>query len=88
MTREERTMMFKSKLPALIGEFQRVNNRLISQNDIAKATGLSRGTINKWANPNEEIGYLDPDIAFKLCRYFECTLNDLVTIVPRSGEAA
>lgn len=83
MTREERTTMFISRVPALIGEKQRVENRLITQREIVDETGLSRATVGKWVKPGEEISYLDPDTAYALCHYFKCTLNDLVTIAKK-----
>ncbi len=75
--------MFISQVPSLIGIKQRDENRLITLQKIANETGLSRATVSKWVKPDEEIGYLDPDTAFRLCEYFQCTLNDLVKIVKK-----
>lgn len=52
--------------------------------EIAEKTGISRATISKIAhskgnyNPNAEI-------IEKLCLYFGCTPNDLMTIIPEEG---
>ncbi|WAC06666.1 MAG: helix-turn-helix transcriptional regulator [Thermodesulfobacteriota bacterium] len=49
--------------------------------EIAEKTGLSRVTLSKIAHSK---GNYKPntEIIEKLCLYFECTPNDLMTIIP------
>lgn len=65
-----------------MGEMQNTENRIIRVQEIADATGLKRATIYKWLGDKERFKVLDPDSAYQLCKYFNCTLNDLVEIVP------
>lgn len=83
-----RVMMFKSRVPALVGEKQVRENRIVSVQEISDGTGLSKPTIYKWMGKGERFKVLEPDSAYALCRYFDCTLNDLVEIVPGDKDAA
>lgn len=86
--RKENVMAFRSKLPALVGEKQKRENRVISPVEIASETGLSKQTIYAWLRDNATFDTLDSDTASAFCVFFEATLNDIVDIVPnpRRGE--
>jgi len=54
--------------------------------EIAEKTGISRVTISKIAHSKGEYKP-NAEIIEKLCLYFECTPNDLMTIIPeKNGE--
>ena len=68
-----------SKLPALIGEKQTRENRVISVATIAKETGIPKQTIYNWLNG--DIRRFDADIIEGFCKYFGCDVGDLLTYV-------
>jgi putative transcriptional regulator len=53
--------------------------------DVAKEVGISRNTIYRMANSKGKFSTRTEYIA-ALCRYFKCTPNDLMTIVPDPPE--
>lgn len=53
----------------------------ITLTEIAETVGISKNTIYRMANSKG--GYnVRADVIEKLCKHFECTPNDLMTIVP------
>lgn len=68
-----------NRLAALIGEKQQKENRVIKVATIARETGISRQTIHKWLNNDLKDFKAESIEAF--CRYFGCTVNDLIVIV-------
>lgn len=83
MPREATRMMFISRVPELIGRIAVNENRLISEADIVKGTGLTRQTIAKWTKQNAPIGNLDPDTVYALLKFFDVEIHELVTLVER-----
>lgn len=75
-----------SKLPALIGEKQTKENRVISVATIAKETGIPKQTIYNWLNG--DIRRFDADIIEAFCKYFGCDVGDLLTYVPVDAQPA
>jgi len=69
-----------SKLPALIGEKQTRENRIINVPTIAEETGIPKQTIYNWLKG--DIRRFDADIIETLCRYFRCDVGDLLTVEP------
>ena len=54
--------------------------RRITLNELANATGISRMTLSRMVNNR---GYSTvTDQLDKLCTFFECELNELITYVP------
>lgn len=68
-----------SKLPALIGKKQLEENEVINVATIATATGVSRQTVYNWLNG--EIKRFDGETIEAFCRYFQCDVGDLLTVV-------
>ena len=64
-------------------EFKEKRSILIFE--IAEKTGISRVTISKIAHSKGDYKP-NAEIIEKLCLYFECTPNDLMTIIPEEGE--
>ena len=50
----------------------------ITQIEVAKAIDVAEGTLGSWARNSVE--KLDKNMLVKLCRYFECRLDDLLQI--------
>ena len=53
--------------------------------EIAEKTGISRVTLSKVAHSK---GHYKPnsEVIEKLCLYFECSPNDLMTIIPEESK--
>lgn len=77
--------MVKFNLKELILKKAYEEKRKINLRDIAKETGISIGTVSRIANSMGDCNTTTDNFA-KLCRYFDCTPNDLMTIVDDSGE--
>ncbi len=72
--------MIKYNLKTLIAEKKRRENRNITYREISSRTGISKVTLSKIAR---RPGYNTAvSIVEKLCLYFKCSPNDLITIVP------
>ena len=72
--------MIKYNLKALMFDKGFNENRKITYADISRATGISKPTLSKIASKR---GYVtNTRIIEKLCNYFECGCNDLMTIIP------
>jgi len=69
-------MMIKSQLAALMGRWQAQHNESMSIPDLVRKTGLSRDFLYRFYN--DEIRRLDLDKLAALCRFFDCTPNDLL----------
>ena len=59
--------------------------RTIPIREVAEKTGISGVTLSNIANSKGDYN-TSSDIIEKLCLYFGCTPNDLMTIVPEEGE--
>ncbi len=72
--------MIKYNLKALIADKEFRENRKVTYADISKNTGISKVTLSKIAKRR---GY-DTAVSNieKLCLYFNCDINELITIVP------
>lgn len=68
-----------SKLPTLIGKKQIEANEVINVATIATATGVSRQTVYNWLNG--DIKRFDAETIEAFCRYFQCDVGDLLTVV-------
>lgn len=71
--------MIKYNLKALIADKEFEENRKITYDDISRETGISKVTLSKIAKRR---GY-DTAVSNieKLCLYFNCDINEFVTIV-------
>ena len=72
--------MVKNRLIALIGEKQAKTNQPVTQADVARALGLSRQAINHWAQ--NTITSYPADTLDKMCKYFDCTVGDILIYEP------
>lgn len=73
-----------NRLPALIGQKQVNENRVINVATIADETGLSRQTIYTWLN--NDLRRVEVDTIEALCKYFKCNVGDLLTVVDELPE--
>jgi len=72
--------MIKYNLKALMLDKSFSENRKITYEDVSRATGISKPTLSKIASRR---GYVtSTSIIEKLCQYFECSCNELITIIP------
>ena len=77
--------MVKFRLKEMILKKSYEENRVIHLQDIAKEIGVSIGTVSRIANSVGDYNTTTENLA-KLCRYFNCSPNDLMTVVPDPGE--
>jgi len=66
--------MIKIHLSRLMGE------RRVKITDVARDTGINRGTITRMYHETAE--RVDIEVLDRLCAYFECELTDLIEYVP------
>ena len=72
--------MIRYNLKIFINEKEFEENKKITYEEISKATGISRQTLSKIASKR---GYkTNSENIEKLCQYFECTPDQLMTIIP------
>jgi len=71
--------MIRYRLKELIAEKQFKEQRRITLEEVAKATGVHRTTLSKLSN---QIGYnTTTDVLDKLCAYFKVEIGDVVNYV-------
>jgi DNA-binding Xre family transcriptional regulator len=56
-----------------------IEHNALTQQEVADAAGISRATLSNWAR--EKVDCLDKTMIAKLCRYFDCGIEDLLHIV-------
>ena len=66
----------------LLADKEFKERRTIPIREVAEKTGISGVTLSNIANSKGDYN-TSSDIIEKLCLYFECTPNDLMTIVPK-----
>lgn len=72
--------MLRSKLKILIAQKEIAEGRKLTYETLAVEAGLAKNTLARLAeNKTDRIDFTTLD---KLCRYFECTLGDLLEYVP------
>lgn len=64
--------MIKCNLSRIMGE------RRLKVSDLARETGINRGTITRLYN--ETAIRVDFNVLEALCRYFECQVGDLIEV--------
>ncbi|MBW8311269.1 MAG: helix-turn-helix transcriptional regulator [Rhizobium sp.] len=71
--------MIRFRLAELIADKAFKERRSISMTEVAEGSGVHRATLSKMANqPGTNVG---TEIVDKLCRYFGCSVGDLLTYV-------
>ena len=77
--------MIKYNLKALISDKEFRNDKKITYEEISKSTGISRQTLSKIASRK---GYkTSSEIIEKLCKYFNVTPDEFMTIIPDPPES-
>ena len=72
--------MIRFNIKKMIADKEFNENCKITLKDLAKITGISRVTLGQIANKK---GYsTSTNNIEKLCKYFNCTPNDLISIYP------
>ena len=72
--------MLRLKIKERIAEMEFRMGRRLTLGEVANATGIARMTLSKMVNHrghNTQTDNLD-----RLCRYFDCRIEDLVEYVP------
>tara|TARA_R110000751_G_scaffold41606_1_gene97489 strand:+ start:132 stop:347 length:216 start_codon:yes stop_codon:yes gene_type:complete len=69
--------MIKCHLSKLMGE------RKLKVTDVARDTGINRGTITRLYH--ETATRIELDVIEELCRYLGCEVGDLLEIQPENG---
>ena len=77
--------MIQFHFKQLLADKEFKEKRSISILEVAEKTGISRVTLSKIANSKGDYN-TTTDYIEKLCLYFGCSLNDLITIVPEEKE--
>ena len=77
--------MIKYNLKELISQKEFREKRRISLSDIAKQVGISRTTLSKIANSRGNYS-TKTEYVEKLCKYFKCTPDEFMTILPDPPE--
>lgn len=77
--------MIQFHFKRLLADKEFREKRVISIIEVAEKTGVSRVTLSKIANSKGDY-HTSTEIIEKLCLYFGCTPNDLMTIFPEEGE--
>ena len=75
--------MLRFKLKELIAEKAFKEDRRITIAEVAEECGLNRMTLSKIAN--RKGCSTNSDNLDKLCRYFDCVIEDLVTYIEDEG---
>lgn len=77
--------MIRFHLKALMADKEFAEKRRITVSEISEATGINRMTISKLINhPGHSTVTDNLD---KLCAYFDCKIEDLVTYIPDDAES-
>lgn len=72
--------MIRFYLQKMISEKQFRENRRITMAEITEATGINRVTLSKMINQK---GYSTvTDNLDRLCKFFDCSLNEIAEFVP------
>lgn len=72
--------MIRFRFKELLAKSEFSQNRRITINEVAEATGIHRVTLGKLANDR---GYnAGADLIDRLCRYFSCQPGDLMEYIP------
>ena len=72
-----RMARFKTNIEQLMREKSARERRKITQEIVAEETGLSLPTISRWVR--SEVARIELDTVQKLCKYFDCSFEDLVS---------
>ena len=72
--------MLRLKIKELIGKKEFDEDRRVTINEIAEATGVNRMTISKMIN--HKGANTGTENINRLCNYFKCSLTDLVEYIP------
>jgi putative transcriptional regulator len=73
--------MIQFHFKRLLADKEFFEKKTISIREVAKKTSISRVTLSKIANSKGDYN-TTTDIIERLCLYFGCTPNDLMTISP------
>lgn len=70
---------FRARIEQLALTRSAAQGSLITQKEIAEASGVPLSTLTRWYN--KEFDRIDADTVLKLKTYFGCTLDELIEIV-------
>ena len=61
-----------------------LSERNISKNQICKDLDLPRGNFNRYCR--DDFQRIDANLIIRLCKYFNCKIEDLILIVEEENE--
>lgn len=70
---------FRARIEQLTLQKSTERGSLITQRELAEASGVPLTTLTRWYN--KEFERMDADTVLKLMRYFNCTLDELIEVV-------
>lgn len=70
----------QNRLLALIGEKQAKTNKLVTQEEVADAVGMTPQAFSKWVR--NEVKSYSVDTLDKLCEFFDCEVGDILHRIP------
>tara|TARA_R110000782_G_scaffold22228_2_gene59149 strand:+ start:118 stop:366 length:249 start_codon:yes stop_codon:yes gene_type:complete len=74
------SILIRIRLKEVLAEKEFRDGRVITLNEVSKATGIHRATLSKIAN--EKGCNTGTDNIDALCNYFECRVEDLLVHLP------
>lgn len=72
--------MIRFRLRELLAEKERREGRRIPFREVSEATGISAQVLSSLTSPDRDI-VTNTAFVDALCRYFQCTLDDLMILV-------
>lgn len=72
---------FNSRVKQLLLEKGAARGEPISQRQLAKDTNIALSTVSRWYR-NDDLDRLDADTVLAFMQYFDCSMSDLVEVVP------
>jgi DNA-binding Xre family transcriptional regulator len=78
-------MHIETRFAELVAIKARKEKRRISRRMVVEETGISLTSIQNWANNNVTQFHQDQIVAF--CKYFDCTIDELLILVEDETES-
>lgn len=78
--------MIRSRFTELLNEQSRRAGRKITQKEVAEAIGVEEATLSKWAY-DRPLAQMRSNTIILLCKYFNCTIGDLLYIDNSKSES-
>ena len=77
-TRSQEMASFRPRLKQLILERSLKDGKQLSQSEVARASGVSLATVQRWYKDDYTVDRVDADTLYGLLDYFGCKFEDLI----------